>query len=81
VEFPGQGDVFKIDPSAPRGAQALVFRASGIPGGAALQWMVDSKPAADGVWRLQAGAHSVLFSYAAGGKTEDSRPVRFTVLE
>ncbi|MDD2773256.1 MAG: penicillin-binding protein 1C [Elusimicrobiales bacterium] len=81
VDFPKKGDVFKIDPSAPRAAQALVFRAQNLPGGATLQWMVDSKPAAGGIWQLKAGEHRAQVSLEKEGGVLRSRAVKFTVLE
>jgi len=80
VDFPKNGDVFKIDPAAPRASQQIALKAAGLPGGAAARWIVDSKPA-DMWWPLKPGRHTARFIWTQDGKTAKSAPVGFTVLE
>jgi penicillin-binding protein 1C len=85
VAFPVEGDVFKINPTAPPESQALLLSARDLPSGVTAQWRVDATAvpaAAGGVWwRLAPGIHRVRFTYDSNGKTVQSSPVRFTVLE
>jgi len=82
LDFPKDGDIFRLDPQTPLAAQALFFKASGAEGDIA--WTVDGKPAGSGpsaAWPLEAGRHSVFFTASRGGKAFRSGKVRFTVVK
>lgn len=84
VEFPKDGDVFKIDPQAPVRSQAILFRSNLKNADGTIQWIVDSKksPGSGNLWwSLQKGRHTLRFSVQQNGKTEYSKPVSFFVLE
>ncbi|OGR40773.1 MAG: penicillin-binding protein 1C [Elusimicrobia bacterium GWA2_61_42] len=83
VKFPRDGDIFRIDPQTPRAAQALFFKAEAA--GEELVWRVDSRDLAGSgestAWPLEAGAHSVSFSFMREGRVLRSRPVKFMVIK
>ncbi|HBA59333.1 MAG TPA: penicillin-binding protein 1C [Elusimicrobia bacterium] len=82
IKFPGDGDIFRIDPQTPRAAQALFFKASA---GGDLVWSVDALELAERgqevLWPLKPGKHSVYFTAVLNGQPYKSRPVRFTVIK
>jgi len=83
VKFPSEGDVFRLDPQTPRGAQALFFKAGEAEGD--IVWNVDGRELAErgngAAWPLAPGAHSVHFTLSRGTETVRARPVRFVVVE
>lgn len=83
VDFPKDGDIFRLDPQTPLAAQALFFKASGAEGDIA--WTVDGKLLGENspivAWPLQAGTHSVYFTTEKDGKSFRSRAVHFTVVK
>jgi penicillin-binding protein 1C len=84
VEFPKDGDVFKVDPQVPVKSQAILFRSNLKNASGTIKWFVDSKEIYSGEniwWHLQKGPHSIKFSIQTNGRTEFSKPVRFFVIE
>ncbi len=82
VEFPKNGDIFRIDPQTPRAAQALFFKSS-APG--EITWTVDGSSLPErGMsvsWPLSPGRHHIYFTAEKDGKTTKSRAVGFTVVK
>ena len=60
VEFPKNGDIFKIDPSYPIAAQGLAFKASGNV--QKPEWHLDGKIFRNEIWKLQEGSHELYFT-------------------
>lgn len=80
IAFPARGDVFRIDPSTPREAQAIRFRAA-RENAEGLRWFVDGKENEGEWWRLAPGRHRLYFTRAVGGKTVKSEVLAFLVVE
>ena len=59
VEFPKNGDIFKIDPSYPIAAQGLAFKASRNAKNP--EWHLDGKRFKNEIWKLQEGSHELYF--------------------
>jgi penicillin-binding protein 1C len=80
VEFPRDGDIFRIDPQSPLESQALFF--STLAEGR-IVWVLDGKELPENgqkvSWGLVPGRHKVLFTAENGGKTFKSTPVVFSV--
>jgi len=69
INFPQDGDIFRIDPSYPAAAQAIVFRTADKLPDRPL-WYVDGKEIKDGSpWLLLKGRHSVYCE--VGGEKSD----------
>lgn len=83
INFPKDGDIFRIDPQTPRAAQAVFFKAKGA--GEKVVWQVDSRELAERgpavAWAMQAGKHSVSFTSERDGRIIRSSPVRFLVVQ
>lgn len=83
VENPGSGDIFKIDPAAPRASQVILLRSS-LPEGAEGIWEVDGEVLPErgnqAWWRLMPGRHHVKVSAVRDGLTAFSRSVAFLVV-
>jgi len=79
VEFPQPGDVFKIDPATPLGAQALRLRAASEE---SVAWTVDgvALPPGEAWWALRPGRHRAAASLRRDGRLLQSRPVHFLVV-
>ena len=58
IEFPKDGDIYKIDPSYPIEAQALRFRSKDSLND---EWFIDGKKTAGDLWKLREGRHSLYF--------------------
>jgi len=82
VEFPKEGDIFRLDPQAPAASQAIFLR-TGAAG--EITWSVDGAILAERspsvAWPLAPGSHSARFAVSRGTETFTSRPVRFSVVK
>ena len=74
VEFPKNGDIFKIDPSYPLAAQGIRFKAS--RNAQKPEWKLDGKSWNGGIWQLVEGRHELYFY---DGKKKSSKIV-FTIV-
>lgn len=75
IKFPNDGDVFKINPSYPREAQALLFKSSANK---KVTWFIDGKKLKDNTpWLLSEGKHKLFCKY---GK-DKSKTIEFTVVK
>ena len=83
IKFPGDGDIFRMDPQTPRAAQALFLKTAAE--GEDITWRVDSRELPESgqsvLWPLEPGKHSAYFTMTLDGKPFSSRPVRFTVIK
>jgi penicillin-binding protein 1C len=83
VEFPRQGDMFRVDPATPRNAQAIRLRASPEDSSAVYRWQVDGvtleNKTASAWWPLSRGWHIVACEFKGKNGMESSKPVRFYV--
>ena len=81
VKFPSEGDIFRLDPQTPPGAQALFLKAAGAEG--EIVWTVDGGELPESgpsvAWPLSPGRHTVSFKTTRAGHPAAARPVRFTV--
>lgn len=75
VEFPKNGDIFKIDPSYPLAAQGLRFKSS--CNAENIKWHLDGKPFSGGIWNLQEGRHELYFTDGRG----KSSVIQFQVVQ
>lgn len=80
VEFPKDGDIFRIDPQSPPGSQALFFNT--LTEGR-IVWILDGKALPESgqnvSWGLVPGRHKVFFTAENGEGTFRSAPVTFSV--
>lgn len=75
IEFPKDGDVFKIDPSYPIEAQAIGFRAEDKK--IKPEWFIDGKKNQTNLWQLQEGKHKLYYIL----KGRKSKEIIFTVVK
>lgn len=82
VDFPKNGDIFRLDPQSPAASQALFFKTSS-PG--EIIWTLDGKELRERggsvSWELSPGRHNVYFTAVAKDKIAKSDKVFFRVLE
>jgi penicillin-binding protein 1C len=82
ISYPGEGDVFRIDPARPGSSQAIALRAS-VPAGARdLEWVLNGRPLSREArprWELAPGRHRLYLRCVCGGRTVRSRTVSFLV--
>jgi penicillin-binding protein 1C len=85
IKFPQDGDIFKIDPSTPGGAQGLNFQTNGAPGAENVLWKVDGKllegQGEDVWWHLSTGWHRLDMGVAKNGIWTRIHSVGFRVLK
>lgn len=84
IDFPRAGDVFKLDPGAPREAQRLLLKAASSGGEQGWRWRVDGREldeqASEAWWQLQPGRHSVTVERRLDGRLHRAAPVSFLVV-
>jgi membrane carboxypeptidase/penicillin-binding protein PbpC len=65
ILFPGDGDVFGIDPSVPESYRSVILRAAAPPGVRSVRWLVDGRrlaetgPPFSTLWRIKKGKHRI----------------------
>jgi hypothetical protein len=85
IQFPAEGDVFKIDPQAAKGSQGILLKTNDGPGSELAVWRVDG--AAVGVdgqspwWMLQPGWHEAVLGRMNQGQYVKVNSVSFRVLK
>ncbi len=82
VKYPGEGDVFRVDPQTPLAAQAIFFRTDATGD---VVWTVDGRELAErgqrAAWPLAEGRHRVYFTVERGGRPLRSPGVSFVVVK
>ncbi len=85
IAFPRPGDVFLLDPSSPRGAQAVPLRLEPEDAEGEAAWSVDGKTLTDrgavAFWPPTAGVHAITLSFTPRGGTSALKSVSVRVLE
>jgi penicillin-binding protein 1C len=83
INFPKDGDIFKLDPHMPQAAQAFFLKAT--EESPDIVWSVDSLPLPERgqsvAWQLKPGSHRAYFTLLRNGKSFISVPVSFMVLK
>lgn len=85
LAFPRPGDVFRLDPSTPRAAQAVPLRAEPDDAEGDFAWSVDGKELADRgavvFWKPAVGAHSVAMRFTPKNGAAIVKTVSVRVLD
>lgn len=84
IQFPKQGDVFKLDPQAAKGSQGLHLATNGGPGNEGAVWEVDGKRlegTGEGAWWMfRPGWHQVTLGRDQQGQFVKVQTVGFRVM-
>jgi len=84
IQFPRDGDVFKIDPQAAKGSQGIRLTTNGGPGSDKAAWQVDGSDIAGGAeeawWMLKPGWHHATLGRMENGQFVRINSVSFRVL-
>lgn len=89
IQFPIEGDIFKLDPILRPEYQVLPFKAY-IPGTLApdlIEWKINGKTIGNTpapyiyYWNLSPGSYTISFTATLGKKDVSSHPVKFTVMQ
>ena len=85
IAFPRPNDVFRLDPSTPRGAQAVPLRAEPEDADGVFAWSVDGAPllerAAVSFWRPTPGLHRIRLAFTPRGGKPTTRSVQIRVID
>lgn len=85
VQFPADGDVFKIDPQAAQGSQGILLKTNGGPGSDQSVWRVDGTAVGDEGqapwWMLKPGWHEAVLGRMNQGQFVKVQSVGFRVLK
>ncbi len=85
IAFPRPNDVFRLDPSTPRGAQAVSLRAEPEDADGTFDWSVDGAPLPDSAavafWRPTPGLHRIRLAFTPRRGTATSKSIRIRVVD
>ncbi|MDH7511586.1 MAG: penicillin-binding protein 1C [Clostridiales bacterium] len=91
ITFPGDGDVFKIDPVLRLEHQRIKLRAAvfltALAGDGVVEWVINGQKTGESssqpfvfFWNLKPGTYTIKAKFVCGTETCESRPVRIQVL-